>query len=484
MSKGLSKSKLISYCQCPKKLYLETYQKEAIEVTPEQQKIFDTGHAVGELAQQFYPDGVLIKHDQELHRAIEETQSLLSNSDVKTLFEATFSHNKVLVRVDLLHKTKKGLHIQEVKSATSVKDVNITDCAIQKWVLEGSGYKVEQLDLTHINNQFIYEVEGQYDGIFSHESLLGQAESLQENIETWVNDALAMLASEKEPETEPGDHCSNPYTCNFIDYCSPETTKWPVDLLPRGGKTVQELKDEGIHDIRDIPEGRLSNANHERVRRVTVAGKYELDKSVSDVINGFGFPRYYIDFETIQFAIPRWIGTKPYNQLSFQWSCHIEDEKGNLEHREFLDISGDDPSEKFIKGLIDTVGKKGPIFVYNAGFEKTRLNELVVRFPEYKKEVENILERIIDLWPIAKKYYYHPDMRGSWSIKSVLPTIAPELNYSELDEVQDGGGAQSAYLEAIDEGTTEERREAIRKNMIEYCKLDTLAMVKMVKFFS
>lgn len=483
MVKGLSKSKLLSYRQCPKKLYLEVNYPDRMEVSPELQKIFDTGHAVGQLAQTFYPDGMLIEHDFELNKAIDETNTYLSDKGVKSLFEATFNHKDVLIRSDLLHKTPAGLHVQEVKSATSVKEVNVEDCAIQMWVIEGTGYNVDEIELTYINNQFVLEEEGNYDGLFNHQSLLDDVRTIQPVIHKWVKGAKEVLTMGEEPEIEVGEQCNHPYDCPFTDYCDPDDTEYPVELLPRGTRMAIELRHEGIHDIRDIPDGRLNTETHERVRRVTIAGKYELDPDVKQVMREIGYPRYYIDFETIGFAIPRWLGTRPYQQIPFQWSCHVEQAPGKIEHVEFLDLTGEDPSRAFIKKLIEALGEKGPVLVYNAGFENSQLKALAERYPEFEAAIMNIIDRVFDLLPIARKYYYHPDMRGSWSIKAVLPTIAPELDYSGLEEVHHGMEAQDAYIESIQSEISKERKDEIQLNLVEYCKLDTLAMVKIARFF-
>lgn len=483
VAKGLSKSRLLSFRQCKKKLYLETFRKDLIEITTEQQKIFNTGHEVGELAQTFYPNGILIGNDFELNKAIEETNTHLANPDIETLFEATFEYQGVLVRTDLLHKSNKGFLIQEVKSSTSVKDIYIEDCAIQKWVIEGVGYTVHDVQLSHINNQFIYEKLGNYEGIFLHPSLTSKIEDIQSYIGGWVDEAFKVIESKTEPEILPGEQCNTPYLCPFIDYCDPVTTDFPVENLPNGTRTAIALRNEGIVDIRDIPVDRLSSENQERVRRVTVSRAYELEAAARLEMLDLSYPRYYIDFESINYAIPRWLGVRPYQQICFQWSCHIEHSFDEITHVEFLDTTGDDPSYAFIQSLIEAVGEEGAILVYHAGFENTRLKELAKRFPEYKDAITNILARVVDLLPIARKFYYHPDMKGSWSIKNVLPTIAPELNYKDLEEVQNGGGAQDAYIEATNPNTTLERNNILEKNLIEYCKLDTWAMVKIAHFF-
>ena len=254
-------------------------------------------------------------------------------------------------------------------------------------------------------------------------------------------------------------------------------------MLHHGGKIVQELIAEGINDVRAIPEGRLKKQVHRRIRRVTLSGRYELDDLAGEMLSRLPYPRYYLDFETVQFVVPEWAGTRPYNQLPFQWSCHVEEEDGNLRHVDFLDTSGEPPMRRFAESLVDALGDGGPILVYSMSFEKGRVHELAGTFPDLARRLHAIAGRMVDLLPIAQEHYYHPAMKGSWSIKAVLPTIAPELNYQGLAEVQDGTMAQSAYLEAIASNTDPGRRDKLTLALKEYCKLDTLAMVKIAHFF-
>ena len=192
--------------------------------------------------------------------------------------------------------------------------------------------------------------------------------------------------------------------------------------------------------------------------------------------------RHYLDFETIQFAIPIWQGTRPYQQLPFQYSCHIEHSGGILTHREFLDTSGKPPMRSLSEGLITDLGAHGPIITYGH-FERMIINILIELYPDLTGPLTALQERILDLLPLLRQNYYHPDMDGSWSIKAVLPTIAPDLAYDTLEEVHDGNEAQIAFLEAIHPETTPERREALRRNMLKYCGQDTLAMVRIMRHF-
>jgi hypothetical protein len=195
-------------------------------------------------------------------------------------------------------------------------------------------------------------------------------------------------------------------------------------------------------------------------------------------------PAYFLDFETIQFAVPIWKGTRPYQQIPFQFNIHRLSRTGKLEQQAFLDLSGDDPSKAFAEALIAACGERGPIFVYNAGFETARIRELAERFPRHAEALLALNARVVDLLPVAREHYYHPSQQGSWSIKAVLPALCPDLNYGNLDGVQDGGMAMNAYLEALAPQTSQTRKAEIERQLLAYCALDTYAMVRLWAAFS
>ena len=318
-------------------------------------------------------------------------------------------------------------------------------------------------------------------GLFYHQDITAEVAELQSQVPEWVARFQKVLAGD-QPDIATGDHCNNPYSCPFIAHCEPPKTKYPVECLPYGGKVVAQLLADGITDIRDIPAGRL-NRQHERVRRVTVTGKPELNPGVRKKLTKHSCPRFYLDFETVSLAVPIWKDTNPYNILPFQWSCHIETAPGEFTHKDYLDDSGDAPMFPFIESLLDVLGDDGAIFVYSP-FEKTRLNQLVLRFPKLQERIENVIARLVDLWPLTTDHYYHPDMRGSWSLKKVLPTIAPDMDYGDLGEVQDGNAAGQAYQEIINADTKPQRRQTLINDLREYCKRDTEALVVLVQFLS
>ena len=480
LSTILSKSKIISASQCAKRLYLEVNHPDFAEQGGSIEHLLEMGNQVGQLARDLHPAGILVDPEQQLDKSLEQTTELIRSGINKPIFEATFKCEDVLIKADILHIGKKN-ELVEVKSATSVKDYYIHDLAIQSWVMEGASVSLNKMSVAIINSDFVYTKLNQYEGLLETLDLSPSIREMTKKVAGWVKLCKETLSGDL-PNIDMGPQCLSPFSCPFIKYCQGKQPDYPVHSLPRGGKIAAELYKDGIQDIRDIPSGRLTNKNHIRVRDVVISGKTFLDSKANIILSELPYPRYYLDFETISFAVPIWLETRPFEALPFQWSCHIESKSGAIKHKEFLDISGDAPMEAFTDSLIETLGENGPIIVYSS-YERRILNEMSTRFPGKAKKISAIIERLFDLLPIARKYYYHPDMHGSWSIKKVLPTIAPEMDYANLEEVHDGTGAQVAYLECINTETTKVRRESIHKNLLKYCEWDTLAMVKIAHYF-
>lgn len=479
---SLSKSKILLHRQCPRRLWLQAYKPELAEVDEGAEARMRDGNRVGEVARDLFPGGTLI---DTLDR---KTALKLTSDDLAVgthpIFEAAFLVEDVLVRTDILLPTERGGVLLEVKSSTGVKDYYLEDISVQSWVMKEAGCFPERSVLMHINNAFVYPGNNQYQGLFTEVDVSGEVAMRIDYVPDWIAAARKTLARTEEPDNAPGDQCTNPFPCPFIAHCSPPETdvEYPVEILPYGKKMAEQLRTEGYRDLRDVPEDKLSNPKHIRVHRVTKSGQAELDQEAIDAVRELPYPRYYLDFETIGFSVPIWTGTSPYKQLPFQWSCHIENSDGLLTHKEFLDISGGDPRRAFAETLIQAIGTSGPIVVYNAPFEGSRMKELAEVFPDLAAQLLAAVDRLFDLLPLARNHYYHPDMKGSWSIKAVLPTIAPELDYSNLT-VSHGGMAQDAYLGLIGTELSDTDKQDLRKALLAYCEQDTLAMVKVVQKF-
>ena len=483
----ITKSKILLNLQCPKRMWLSLYKPEiAIDEQHIEAKKHE-GDEVGIMARSLYPEGFLIA-DTKNQLAIQKTKKALAKSVQRPLFEAAFLHDHVFVRSDLLIPEYGSYRLEEVKSSTKVKPYHIQDAAIQNWVLEGSGHKPTRVLISYINNKFNYEKLGDYQGLFSSEDVTETVKKLSSTVAIWVDEAKATINKTEEPLRDTGRHCKEPFECPFIDHCSPKNSqaKFPLSILPNASKLREALLSDGYKCLTDVPDAKLTNEKHKRILRVSKSGELELDAEASKILNQLSYPWFFLDFETIAYAVPRWIGTHPYMQVPFQWSCHIKRtadcsiEKAG--HKDFLDITGKDPRENFIKSLLEAVEKDGTIFVYNESFEKSRIKELQRDFPKYTELLDDINLRIFDLLKIARDYYYHPDMMGSWSIKAVLPTVYAGETYKDL-AVKNGTMAQDEYLLAILPHTTDYERKKIDKKLRDYCAMDTLSMWRVADSF-
>jgi len=481
----LSKSKIMSSLQCLKKVYLEVHRRDLIQHSASTLAAFALGNSVGDIAIEIYGkgEGEFIPYEGgSLSPAIRQTKTLMDGMFRGPVFEATLQYQDVLVREDVLLPKGDSWDIIEVKASTRLKPEHVQDCAVQAWVHEGAGYSFEKISLAHINNQFVYAGDGDYSGLLVEEDLTGTVRDLLPSVPVWVDKAKEAVNG-TEPVVAVGQHCFSPYECPFFSYCWPTDSRYPVHGLMGAKKKLGVLVADGYRDIRDVPADKLSSDAHLRILRVTRSEEPEILHEAGEFMRALPYPRYYLDFETVGPAIPVWEGTRPYQALPFQWSCHIERKDGSLDHIEFLDLSGDAPMRACSEKLIADLGTKGPILVYTS-YEKGVLNRLAESYPDLAGPLTALIDRLVDLAPPIKASYYHPDMMGSWSLKAVLPTISPDLDYTALEGVHEGKEASNAYLEAIDSKTTSDRKEKIRAQLLKYCKYDTLAMVRLVAFFS
>jgi len=490
---NLSKSKIIAFRQCPKRLWLEIKKPELMQVSNTTQAKFNVGFKVGEIARSIYDPtqtGVLIDIEKEgFSQALERSQTL-NKSDVP-IFEAGFSSNGLLAFADVMlpldnSDNQRVWKMVEVKSSTSVKDYHRDDIAVQSYVAQTSGFPLQSISVAHIDSSWVYLGNNDYAGLLKEVDLTESTLSRTAEVEAWVTAALATLAGD-EPDIAPGEQCSAPFDCGFNAYCTRDIVKaeYPIHWLPRlSKKTASKLQEMGITDLREAPDNIL-NKTQQRIKQHTIANTTYFDiAATSKTLNAQPFPAYFLDFETINLAIPVWAGTRPYQQVPFQFSLHILNGANELSHIAFLDISGSDPSRSFAEKLVASCGDLGPVYVYNAGFEGARIKELAERYPDLADALTNIAKRLFDLLPIAKAHFYHPSQHGSWSIKKVLPAIAPELSYANLEGVQDGGMAMDAFVEAIHPKTAQDRKQQIKKQLLAYCEQDTFAMVRIWQVFT
>jgi hypothetical protein len=480
----LSKSRLISAWQCPRRAHLEKNHPELGEISAQTESLWTTGHEVGAIAQRLYgtPDSVEIAFDKRVGLMLARTRELIAGGADFPIFEATFRHEGVLVRVDVIVPDGEGWRIIEIKASTSVKDYHVLDCAIQDWVLRNSGINVTGVCLAHVNNRFVYPGDGDYDGMLIEHDLTDEVRVLEPTVVDLVDRARDAVAGPR-PDVQVGAHCSKPYDCQFIGHCWPTDTRHPISGLGGGKAKLGEYVALGYRDIRDLPAELITAETQQRIHRITCSGTPELLEGARRTLESLPYPRFYLDFETIAPAVPFWAGTRPYEALAIQWSCHIEDTPGQFRHREFLDLSGDPPMRSLALELIDCLGDDGPVFMWTR-YEEGVINNLVELYPDLADPLSRVVERLYDLHPLVKANYYHPDMQGSWSIKAVMPTINPEMDYAKLEGIREGTAASDGFIEAIQPGVYPDRKAELEEQLRRYCRFDTEAMVEIARFLA
>ena len=481
----LSKSTFIKGLQCEKALYLSKFHRELRdELSSQKEAIFSQGNKVGQLSQQLFPGGIDCTPESvfDFQKAVIRTKEEIEKG-ATIIYEAAFQFNEVLVALDILVKDEEGWKAYEVKSSTSVSKTYELDASIQYYTITNSGIDLLDISIVHINNKYVKSGEIDITQLFSITSVKNKVLELLPNIPEQIEKLKNILKQKEIPQKEIGSHCSSPYQCDFAGHCWKDVPDYSVfDISRLSDKKKFKLYENGILNLKDIPEEFPLSAQqkaqvHSEKSNETIINKVEIQKFV----NQLKYPLYFLDFETFANAIPVLDNSRPYQQLVFQYSLHVENLNSQVSHFEYLaKIDGSDPRIEFIHQLIRECGTEGDIIVYNKGFEKGKIYDLSIQFPEFQKELNSIIDRIVDLMiPFQNKWYYTPDMKGSYSIKKVLPALVPELSYSDL-EISEGGTASSTFANMFSGDFTGDI-DKTRKDLLEYCKLDTLAMVEILK---
>lgn len=479
----LTKSRFLSGRQCHKRLWFEIHQP--LEETVPPSVAILQGRAFDELVQRLEP-GVVISRNRGMPAAIAATSKLLAKgADAPaTLHQPAFRARDLAIIADVLRRRGDTFDLVEVKATTEVKNAHQADAAFQALVLKSARIPVGRYFIGHVNREFVLRQSGDYAGLLVEQDI---TEAVERNLPDTAHKAheyLKIMASASMPAVAVGPQCHDPYPCPFLARCTAgqKLAAFPVDLLPRGGSTVDELVAEGYRDLREVPAARLTNEMHRRVHLATSSGEAYFDDSASAELRQLPPPYAYLDFETIGFSVPEIIGTRPFEQLPFQWSVHVERAPDDVRHAEYLAIESFGDFAALTCALLDAIPPHGAVFAYNASFEKRVLNRLTELVPARATALRGVTARLVDLLPITRRAYYHRDMHGSWSIKNVVPTIAAELRYGNLDEVQEGDGAQLAFLKLRNRRLRPERDNALRSALLHYCAHDTWAMIILRRF--
>jgi hypothetical protein len=479
----LTKARFLSGLQCHKRLWFEIHQPLGESVEPSIPVL--QGTAFDEAVQGLHP-GLVISRARGMPSAIAETKRILAQGSrgAIMLYQAAFRAGELAIITDVLRRQGAEFELIEVKATTEVKDPHLPDAAFQALVLQRAKIPLGRVFVGLVNNQFELQRAGDYEGLLVEMDITESVQGYLPEAAARALEFQEVMTDDSMPSIVVGPHCLSPYECPFLARCTAgqETPEYPVDVLPRGGKTVAALLAEGYRDLRDLPGKRLTDEMHRRVFDATCSGLAFFDLGATAELRHCALPYSYLDFETISFSVPEIIGTRPFEQLPFQWSVHVENAPGSVRHAEYLAIESFGDFGALAGALIAALPANGPIFAYNSSFEERVLLRLAELVPAQAAALRAIMGRLFDLLPVARAAYYHRDMRGSWSIKSVIATIDRGLGYEHLDEVQDGDGAQRAFLELRRPNISAERTHSLRSALLRYCAHDTWVMVILRRF--
>ena len=477
---NISKSLYCNYVQCKKMIWLNKYKKEEY-VETKNDSVMENGNEVGDLARSYFGNYSLVKYNDVLIKMIMETKEYLKQKK-NIICEASFKFDNLFSSIDILKVDEDGVSIYEVKSSTEVKDIYKDDASFQAYILRKLGYKVKSVNIMYLNSEYVLKDKLDLTKLFNIEDITDLSIKKEKEIEENVKEINEILDSEEEVNEDIDVHCFKPYDCPFFKYCSrhlKENNVFEVRGLNINKKI--ELYKKGIIDYKDLLNEKLNKNYLEQIdfrinNREPKINKEKI-KEFLDTLKG---PIYFLDFETYQDAIPKYVGQKVYGKVPFQYSLHYYDKDNNLKHKEFLSKEVIDPRRLLAEQLVKDIPKDVCVLAYNMAFEKTVIKELAELYSDLRDDLLKINDNIKDLMvPFKNRDYYVKEMDGSYSIKYVLPALfkdEPSLNYHNLDLVHNGSEAMDTFKKLG--SYSKEEREKVRESLLKYCELDTYAMVK------
>ena len=484
----LTKSRYIQGLQCTKLLWLSVSGKDIArpaEVDDAARHRFEIGNKVTEYARLCFPNGILITENHlKLNEAVDNTKTIMSNA--KVVFEPTFLHSRFICRLDIIQIVPEEDNLwdlYEIKMSTRVKDIHIPDIAIQRACLEAGGFNIRKTMLIHINTSYTRKGEIEPEQLFTSVDLTDEVLKRMETVEKEVGQFYEILDNKTCPEVESGRQCNSPHKCPYYDFCNKPRDNYTIYELPKARDLIPKLENMNIQYIKDIPDDLSLSYRQKQTVHSNKIGKPVINKkNIKEHLDKLAFPLYFFDFETINPAIPLLDNSKPYEFIPFQFSLHIQKEKGgNCVHHEFLPEDIEDPRENIIKKMLELLGTQGSIIAYSITFEKNCIKVMAKNYPKYSTKLLELLPRFWDLIvPFRNGDYAHLDFHGSASLKNVLPALVPSLSYEKLG-ISKGATAGLMYELRLEGKIKGDEWEKTYKDLLEYCKMDTLGMVEILK---
>jgi len=429
-------------------------------------------------------------YDQHLMKQGQEVDALAqifaedfirTDSYMEIEFQQTFTDGEYQARVDVLARLPgdNKVDIYEVKSETSIKKEDKHDVTFQRLVCEATE-RVGSVYLIHLNKEYVREGPVDLEQLFVVENMDAEIEKLRKEVSETREAALLAASADNPAEIFS---CLKPGECPCPSLCHADLPEYPVFDVPRlYGNKIRQLLDSGIRSIQEIPATfSLSDNQRQHVEVIQAGEPRILHGQIDRELQNLEFPLSFLDYETYGSAVPLFDGYEPYKPIIFQYSLHVmEGPDSEPKHFECLLTDNEDPGSALLEHLAQHLPETGSVIVWYKPFEMTRNKEMAERYPEYREFIDNMNARVYDLMEIfSKGLYIHPNFHGSASIKKVLPVLVPDLDqgYTGL-QISNGEEAMLAWFEIISGGIPDFDIEQTREDLLAYCKLDTLAMIK------
>jgi uncharacterized protein DUF2779 len=477
----LSKKTVLAGLQCHKRLWWELHEPAAVELRESlvMEHRLKEGRAVGALARSYVPGGHLVERgSRSIVALLAETRAALARPDVRAVYEGAFVANGTLVFADILERHHDGWTLIEVKSTTSLSEQeHIPDISVQAAVLRACGVRVNRFEVMHLNRECRHP---DLTNLFVRTDVTTEVEGRLADLDLELVRQLRVATEPAAPPVAVGEHCAKPRECLFVERCWPELPEHHVSTLYMiRRRKAAEYVQAGWKTIHDLPDSVKLSAIAARQRRAVRQGEIVVEhERLVEALAKLERPIAHLDFETIQPAVPRWPGCRPFDQIPVQLSCHIIDESGVERHAAWLFDGMGDPRPAAARAILDACAGARVVTAYYAQFEQGCIRLVADACPELALDLRAIADGIVDLLPIVRDNVYHPAFFGKFSLKRVLPALVPELSYTGL-AIAEGETAQVQLSRLImeSEAMSETERVEIREALLRYCELDTRAMV-------
>ncbi len=479
MPHRLSKSRYTAGVQCHKLLWWKVHEPKAVELQPDivLQDRFDQGAQVGTLARDSFPGGELVDLPyQAVNERVALTQKLIADG-APAIFEASFLAANTFVAVDALTRADDGFHLTEVKSSSSQKEEHLPDVAIQVHVLQQSGIRITGADVMHLSKECHFP---DLSNLFERTDVTEAVQPLLNKV-GWEIDAQLRMLEGPLPDVPIGLQCHEPYECPFMQRCWPKDRDHIMRLYNIGPKKGVGFLVSGVQRISDLPADQTLNATQKRQIKAMKQGRIVVEPGLRKALEAFEGKLGFLDFETIQRAVPVWPSMAPWEQAPAQFSYHEANGDGTYRHAQYLAEGSHDARPELARAMIEATSGAERVATYSP-FEKTKIRGLQKSVPELRAELEALEHKLIDLLPVIRDNVYHPDFLGSFSLKYVLTPLVPELTYDDL-VIVDGlvASVEIARLLFVAQKIAPEERDRVRQDLLNYCERDTWAMVKVLE---